>query len=147
MKFRIVPLGDYLKGKEIKVVGGHRVIRRRNGRMVIGCAYCKKTGMDYDGLSICPVCRGKKRNLVREPVVMCAFCKGSGASSRAAACRVCKGKGLVHVEEPVEQCPECHGKGKMTGTDLMCIKCKGKGVIKGKESTVIPKGGFYGSGS
>lgn len=135
MNFKIVALGDYLKGHDVKeVVGGRKVIRRRNGRMIVGCAYCRKTGLDYDGLSKCPVCRGKQKVLVKEPVVMCAFCKGKGSSNGfGTVCRVCHGRALVTVEGPIEKCPECNGKGKVRGTDLMCIKCGGKGVVKIKE--------------
>lgn len=130
MKFKTAKLSDYLKIKEIKIIEGKKVFCEKDGNLVIGCAYCKKTGIDHDGLSVCPVCRGKKENTLEEPVVMCAFCKGRGSSnSLTIVCRVCDGKGLVHVDGPIEKCPECHGRGKMTGTDLMCIKCMGKGII------------------
>lgn len=133
MKFKMVTLDEYIRGNEPQIVHGKKVLRRHNGRMIIGCAHCKKTGLDYDGLSPCPVCRGKKRNLIKEPVVMCAFCKGTGSPSKAVVCRVCRGKGLIHIEAPIERCSECGGKGKLIGTDLMCIKCGGKGVVKAKE--------------
>lgn len=133
MNFKIVSLGDYLKGKEVRVVHGQKVIHRHNGRLVVSCVYCKKSGLAYDGVAPCPVCRGKKKNAVKEPVVTCAFCKGTGSSSGThTVCRVCSGKGLVHIAGPVEKCPECKGRGKVGSTDLMCIKCKGKGVIAGE---------------
>ncbi len=130
MDFKMVSLDDYLKGRERAVVGGRGVMRRHNGRLILECVYCRKTGLDYDGMSACPVCRGKKKILVKEPMVMCAFCKGRGASVGNAVCRVCHGKGFVNIEGPVEKCPECKGKGRITGTDLMCIKCGGRGVVK-----------------
>lgn len=131
MNFKMVALGDYLKGGGSGVFFGHSVKKRRNGRMVIDCAYCRKTGFDYDGISICPVCRGKKRILIKEPAVMCAFCKSRGSSNgKATVCRVCHGKGFVTMENPMEKCPECRGRGRITGTDLMCIKCGGKGVVE-----------------
>ena len=133
MKFKTAKLSDYLNIKEVRVIEGEKSLCRKDGNLVIGCAYCKKTGMDRDGLSVCPVCRGKKKNTLEEPVVMCAFCKGRGSSNNLTiVCRVCDGKGLVHVDGPIEKCQECHGKGNMTGTDLMCMKCTGKGVIKKK---------------
>lgn len=138
MNFKITTLGNYLKGSEIEIVSGRKIIRRRNGRLIVGCAYCKKTGLDYDGISKCPVCRGKKKVLIKEPVVMCAFCKGKGSSNGfGTVCRVCHGRALVNVEGPIEKCPECNGKGKLRGTDLMCIKCGGKGVVR-------QRGGDYG---
>lgn len=144
MKFNIVSLGDYLKNHDLKTVGGKKVMRRHNGRIIIGCAYCKKTGLDYDGVQVCSVCRGKKKVLVEEPVVMCAFCKGRGSSNGVATvCRVCDGKGLVHVNGPIEKCPECHGRGKITGTDLMCIKCGGKGVVVEKITVNNGKGELW----
>lgn len=141
MKFNIVPLTDYLKGHDLKIVEGKPVLRRHNGQIEIGCAFCKKSGLDFDGISLCCICKGEKKNLVKEPAVMCAFCRGTGASSNAVPCRVCEGKGLVHAEEPIEKCPECKGRGKLTGTDMMCIKCKGKGVVKGEG---LISGGDYG---
>ncbi|MBL7171161.1 MAG: hypothetical protein ISS46_04130 [Candidatus Omnitrophica bacterium] len=139
MKFKIVSLSDYLNGHETVKVDGKKIIRRHNGQLVIECVYCRKTGLDCDGISTCPICRGKKKFLVKEPAVMCAFCRGKGSSdTKATVCRVCHGKGLVSVEGPAGKCPECKGKGRISSTDLMCIKCGGKGVVKAK-------GGDYGS--
>ena len=139
MKFKMVPLNDYLEGHETVKVDGKKIIRRHNGQLVIACVYCKKTGFDYDGRSVCPICKGQKEVLIKEPMSTCAFCNGKGSSdTKATVCRVCRGKGLVSVEGPTEKCHECRGKGIMTGTDLMCIKCGGKGIVKAK-------GGDYGS--
>lgn len=132
MNFKITTLGDYLKGHAVtEVVSGRKIIHRRNGCLIVGCAYCRKTGLDCDGLSKCPVCRGKKKVLVKEPVTMCAFCKGKGSSNGfGTVCRVCHGKALITIEGNIDKCIECNGKGRIRGTDLMCIKCGGKGVTR-----------------
>lgn len=131
MIFRITTLGAYLKTQKSVVLGDKKVRRRRNGCLIVECVYCRRTGLDHDGISDCPVCRGKKRVLVKEPVVACAFCKGKGKSDgNATVCRVCHGKAYVTVEPRVEKCPDCLGRGRITGTDLMCIRCSGKGVVK-----------------
>jgi len=133
MKFKMVPLEDYLKGHETVKVDGKKIIRRHNGQLVVECVYCKKTGFDYDGRSTCPICKGQKENLIKEPMSTCAFCNGKGFSdTKATVCRVCHGKGFVSIEGPMEKCPECRGRGTVSGTDLMCIKCGGKGVVKMK---------------
>lgn len=132
MNFKIITLADYLKGEDRKIIGS-KFVSGDKSNLVVDCRYCKKSGLDYDHLSPCPICRGKKSLKVKGPAVTCAFCRGRGfADGRATVCRVCHGKGLVTVERSVEKCPECKGKGKISSTDLMCIRCAGKGIVKMK---------------
>jgi len=101
----------------------------------IRCAFCKGSGIDTFGLlsaeSMCPVCGGRGKNVVREPRVPCAFCRHTGvqATSRM-TCTGCCGKGAHTVAKPQVKCPVCAGVGKAPGSlDLPCPKCDGAGLI------------------
>lgn len=107
--------------------------RPLNGH-VFPCAYCKGTGNQVHMRSKCPVCRGKGVNKISDltPLaVACAFCRGAGESERGShtTCPACRGKGVLGVKEPSEKCDLCRGVGRVTGTQLPCLKCKGAGVF------------------
>ncbi|MFQ5873053.1 MAG: hypothetical protein ACE5JL_04540 [Dehalococcoidia bacterium] len=112
----------------------------RPGRILQGsvfpCAYCHGTGTQLHMRSKCPVCRGKGENKVNPPVVVCAFCRGSGEAPPRShlTCPACRGKGVLGVKEPLEGCDACRGVGRIAGTQLPCIKCKGAGVYTVKKS-------------
>ncbi len=98
------------------------------------CAYCKGTGIQVHMRSQCPVCRGKGFNEVSSAVV-CAFCRGSGEAQPRShiTCPACRGKGVIGVKEPIEKCDVCRGLGRVTGSQLPCLKCKGAGVFTVKK--------------
>jgi len=89
--------------------------------------------------SQCPVCRGRGFNEVSPPAVLCAFCRGSGEASPQShiTCPACRGKGVIAVKEPVEKCDACRGLGRVTGSQLPCLKCKGAGVFTVKKREEI----------
>jgi len=110
----------------------------------ITCAFCEGTGKDPFGimspLSTCQVCWGKGSVTVREPAIVCAFCRGSGVhDEQRLTCTVCGGKGMVTIKEPVEKCPHCQGTGVNTGINyLSCALCGGKGVVMVKKREKQP---------
>lgn len=66
----------------------------------IACAFCKSKGKDpfrlLSRFSTCEVCNGIGMVRVNEPVVKCAFCKGTGVHPHSRiTCVVCKGKGSI----------------------------------------------------
>ena len=99
------------------------------------CAYCNGTGIQVHMRSKCPVCQGKCFNQVHSPVVVCAFCHGSGESQLNShiTCTACGGKGVIAVKEPIEKCDACRGLGRVAGSSLPCLKCKGAGVFTAKK--------------
>jgi len=118
---------------------------RRGGLTTLGkilsgstfpCAYCHGTGNQLHMRSKCPVCRGKGFVKVNPPVVTCAFCRGAGEAPPRShiTCPACRGKGVMGVKEPFERCDACRGLGRVTGTQLPCMKCKGAGVMRIKRT-------------
>lgn len=101
----------------------------------ITCGFCKGAGKDpFDLLSehaACQVCGGTGKVEVIEPVIRCAFCRGSGVyHNTRITCTVCNGKGLVTApESSTEQCLECEGTGTIIDSGMPCLGCKGKGVV------------------
>lgn len=72
--------------------------------MLIECPYCIGFGWDPKPKDVCPVCSGVGKIEVPETHLKCAFCDGSGASSKAGGifsnrvkipCPVCSGTGVV----------------------------------------------------
>lgn len=104
------------------------------GHAVIKCGFCRGKGLDPFGLlfpgSKCQVCSGKGRVVVREPIQLCHYCKGTGVypSSRN-TCDVCMGKGVMTLPEGSTPCPECRGDSEDHATGMPCSFCHGKGVI------------------
>ncbi len=99
------------------------------------CGFCKGTGKDpFDLLSehaTCQVCGGAGKVEVKEPVINCVYCKGSGVyHNTRITCTVCNGKGMVTTPKgETISCPECNGTGVAVDSGMPCLKCKGKGVI------------------
>ena len=110
------------------------VLRRKQGHAEIKCPFCEGKGTDplevMSALSNCPVCNGKCRLRVREPLQECAFCGSSGIHPYTRmTCTACLGKGVVTMPKPVKQCAECNGTGKNGHDRMPCARCKGIGVI------------------
>ena len=101
----------------------------------ITCGFCKGTGKDpFDLLSelaTCQVCGGTGKVEVKEPVIKCVYCNGSGAyHNTRLTCTVCNGKGVVTApESPTEWCPKCEGTGTTIDSAMPCLNCKGKGIV------------------
>lgn len=69
---------------------------------------------------------------MREQVIRCAFCKGTGHHpAYRATCPVCKGAGENRLSVTGEYmvCPDCHGSGRKGGTTLTCYTCTGLSVV------------------
>ncbi len=85
-------------------------------------------------LAACQVCGGTGRVKADEPVIKCAFCKGSGIHPHERLTfSACNGKGSVTCRGAKEECPNCDGTGHKGDGNIPCILCGGMGVI--------PKGG------
>ena len=101
----------------------------------ITCGFCKGTRKDPFNLlserAACQVCGGTGKVEVIEPVIRCAFCKGSGVyHNTRITCTVCNGKGMVTApKSPTEWCPKCEGTGTTIDSAMPCLKCRGKGVV------------------
>jgi hypothetical protein len=83
--------------------GEHKTVRKqeRDKR----CPYCNSTGkvdgpIGGDIIVTCPVCRGKRYNLIPEDWIWCKECNGTGEFTF--------GSGTAAVRKP---CPECKGTG------------------------------------
>jgi hypothetical protein len=71
-----------------------------SGYSVKGCGLCTSTG--HNGRTLCGVCNGEGRVIVRQPSRKCIKCWGSGKAPRVwghkdALCPECKGSGWVHT--------------------------------------------------
>lgn len=69
---------------------------------------------------------------MRELVIKCAFCQGTGHHPHyKATCPVCKGAGNNRVSMASEYmtCADCHGSGRKGGTTLTCYTCIGLGIV------------------
>jgi len=114
-------------------------VGRKTGVILQGevhsCGFCKGTGLDRTN-NRCPVCLGRETVKVKPPVVVCAFCRGSGREQPRSqvTCTSCKGKGVISVKEPIEKCPVCHGRGRSIGSSLYCMSCMGAGVVTKEEA-------------
>jgi DnaJ-class molecular chaperone len=101
----------------------------------ITCGFCKGLGKDPFGLvsghAACQVCCGTGKVEVIEPVIECAFCRGTGVyHNTRITCTVCNGKGMVTApQSPTERCTKCEGTGTTMDSAMPCLKCKGKGVV------------------
>ena len=100
----------------------------------IPCAFCHGKGNDPFGvmskLATCQVCEGRGKVEIEEPVISCAFCKGSGVHPHSRnTCIVCHGKGMVTFKGPQIKCSVCKGTGNHMEDNLPCRLCLGKGVI------------------
>lgn len=101
----------------------------------ITCGFCKGKGKDpfnlLSELATCQVCNGTGRVEVDEPIVRCAYCKGTGVYPHNArvTCTVCNGKGSITVKGTTEECPKCRNTGQEIESGLPCIECRGKGVV------------------
>jgi len=98
---------------------------------VYPCGYCMGIGIEARNRSTCFVCKGTGTVELKGPVVVCAYCRGTGRghSGSIVTCTVCKGRGVVAVKEPVKFCPTCRGTGR-SSSGLTCLRCKGKGVVE-----------------
>ena len=113
----------------------------------VTCGFCKGTGKDpfnlLSELATCQVCEGTGKVQIQEPVIKCAYCKGTGVyHSTRITCTVCNGKGMVSAPKGrVIQCAECKGTGVAIDSGLPCLCCEGKGVIskQGKMVLILPK--------
>jgi len=105
----------------------------------IKCAFCKGTGKDpfelLSELATCQVCHGAGKVEVKELVIKCIYCKGSGVyHNTRLTCTVCNGKGVVTAPKgPTEWCPECEGTGTAIDSGMPCLNCRGKGVVSVNE--------------
>ena len=116
---------------------GVEIIREKEGKSTLKCAFCRGKGIDpfdlLSKLSDCQVCLGRGEVTIRKPVVECVCCGGTGTHrQQRLTCIVCGGKGMVGIKEPVQTCPKCNGKGVVKGYYLPCLKCGGRGVITKK---------------
>jgi len=75
------------------------------------CGFCDGSGKDpFDLLSelaTCQVCKGTGKVEVKEPVIRCAFCRGTGVyHNTRITCTPCNGKGMVTApKSPTAQMP------------------------------------------
>ena len=120
-------------GKEVAHMAV-KTLRRQKGHIEVPCAFCKGKGTDplrvMSSLSNCPVCGGRKRVSVKEPLQECAFCDGSGVHPHTRmTCTACLGKGVVTMPKPVRKCPQCGGTGANGHERMPCTSCKGIGVV------------------
>lgn len=102
----------------------------------ITCAFCKGEGKDpfdlLSALAICQVCHGIGRVEVKDPLIKCPYCGGTGVYPRngRVTCTVCYGKGSITIKGLTELCPDCRGTARVKDSDLSCVRCRGKGLIK-----------------
>lgn len=123
MQYRLLRLS----GGKVKRVG--QVFKDN----IYTCGFCRSRGRDSRNGSVCFICKGAGTVEVRGPVVVCAFCRGTGQghSGSSITCTICRGKGMVAIREPVTACPQCRGWGRAQ-SGLSCIRCRGKGVIENR---------------
>jgi DNA-binding MarR family transcriptional regulator len=125
--------------------GGSYGVGMKTGVILQGeihpCGFCKGTGLDRAS-NRCPVCHGRETIKINPPVVVCAFCRGSGREQPRSqvTCTACKGKGVVSVKEPIEKCPNCYGRGRSIGSNLYCMTCRGAGVVTTKGASTSAEG-------
>ena len=104
----------------------------------VTCAFCKGTGIDQfnimSPLSTCVVCHGRRARQLREPVVKCVFCGGTGVYPHTRlTCTACGGVGVRSVPEKTVACPQCGGSGRSRfspDSTLYCNHCHGAGVVR-----------------
>ena len=111
-----------------------KVLRRHEGHAEIECPFCEGKGTDpfevMSTLSNCPVCNGKCRLSVKEPLQECAFCEATGVHPYTRmTCTACLGNGVVTMPRPVQKCAECGGTGANGHDRMPCTTCKGIGVV------------------
>ena len=111
-----------------------QILDRREGVAEVCCAFCSGSGLDpfeiLSRLSACPVCGGRLRISVREPVFSCAFCRGTGNHPHTRlTCSSCLGRGVFTMREPLGKCPDCSGRGNRPPSSLPCASCSGRGVF------------------
>ncbi|MFQ5916140.1 MAG: hypothetical protein ACE5JS_23445 [Nitrospinota bacterium] len=114
------------------------IIERSEGRVRVRCGFCRGTGKDPFGqlshLASCQVCGGSGDVLLREPIIQCAFCGGTGVHfDTRNTCLACHGRGVSTLAEPRAPCPACEGSGRAPGRDLHCLTCNGTGMVAVKE--------------
>lgn len=103
----------------------------REGEWVeVVCGFCRGARKNPFASTKCPVCGGRGKVSAQEPLALCAYCEGTGASGRM-TCTVCSGKGVITIKGPVQACPACRGRGKDLRSEfrLPCIICGGRGVV------------------
>jgi RecJ-like exonuclease len=67
---------------------------------------------------------------MQQPIIKCAFCKGTGHHPHfRGTCPVCKGTGHNHITGKYMTCRDCRGSGQKRGTTLTCYTCAGSGVV------------------
>ena len=59
-----------------------------------GCAYCNQTGHNILG-GVCPVCKGKRYNIISSNYQHCNDCNGTGHYLLGGPCPECKGTGYL----------------------------------------------------
>jgi len=65
-------------------------------QQTIKCAFCKGTGKNPHFTGTCPVCKGKKENLVTGRYMTCSDCRGSGQKGGTTlTCYGCAGLGVI----------------------------------------------------
>ena len=120
-----------------------KVLRSREGSAEIECSFCEGAGIDpfyvMSTRSRCPVCGGRARLRLREPLHECAFCGGSGVQPQTRmTCTACLGKGAVTARGPTAECMHCHGTGANGYGRMPCTTCRGIGVVRA--ATKSPSG-------
>jgi DNA-directed RNA polymerase subunit M/transcription elongation factor TFIIS len=98
--------GETLSGqaeKRLDIDSEHKSVRKQEKDK--RCPYCNSTGrvegpVAGDVSVACPVCRGRRYNLIPEDWIWCKECNGSG--------EFIYGSGLASVRKP---CPDCKGTG------------------------------------
>ncbi|XP_067943668.1 dnaJ homolog subfamily A member 1-like [Watersipora subatra] len=84
----------------------------------------------------------KKLSLMKK--ILCAPCKGTGATKEGAVvkCKGCNGLGMVvrsrmigpgMVQQMQSVCPACHGKKETIDSKYLCKNCKGEKVVREKK--------------
>lgn len=108
-----------------------------DGTLIV-CAYCHGRGVDPFGvpskLSLCQICKGRKKNVVLEPFEECPACLGTGVyKHHRLPCAVCKGRGRLHSilgKDRTYGCAPENAEMLDIETGLPCLSAYDLGSIK-----------------
>lgn len=117
-----------------------RIKNNSNSGAFIACAFCKSRGVDPfevpSKLSLCQVCKGRKKNFVLEPFEKCPVCLGGGIyKHHRLSCAVCKGRGWLHKIPGKDRTQGCAPENKEMldiETGLPCLSAYDLTQIKNK---------------
>ena len=108
---------------------------------LVACAFCRGRGVDPFGipskLSLCQVCKGRKKNVVLEPFEECPACLGTGVyKHHRLPCAVCRGRGHLHKIPGKNRIYGCRPENKEmldVETGLPCLSAYDLGSIKSRK--------------